>query len=68
MIKRHYFISVEKPHNDGKGSYTYDSCTGDFTSWLPNPSQVYNDMCKHMEDKMKDINGRNIRIISFNRI
>jgi len=68
MIKRHYFISVEKPHNDGKGSYSFNSCTGDFTSWLPDPKKVYADMYEHMKDEMKDINGTKLRIVSFNRI
>jgi len=68
MIKRHYFISVEKPHDDGHGSYSFNSCTFDYTSWLPNPSFVYKDAIRHMEDQMKDIKGTKIRILSFNRV
>jgi len=68
MIKRHYFISVEKPHDDGHGRYSFDSCTFDYTSWLPNSSFVYKAAIKYMENSMKDIKGTRLRIISFNRV
>ena len=68
MIKRHYFMSVEKPHNDGTGGYAYNTCTADYTSWLPKPDQVYKDMSKHIANEMKDLKGDKIQILSFNRI
>lgn len=61
-------MSAEKPHGDGTGSYSFNTCTCDFKSWLPNPYKVFNDMTEHMEDKMKDIEGTKIQIIAFNRI
>jgi len=68
MIKRYYFIAVEKPHNDGNGSYSFDSATLDYTSWLPNPKKVYDDASKHFYEKMNSISGEKLQIISFNRI
>ena len=68
MIKRHYFIAVEKPHADGNGSYSFDSATLDYTSWVHNPKKVYDDACTHFEEKLAHIQGGEIQIISFNRI
>tara|TARA_R110000744_G_scaffold250079_1_gene366296 strand:+ start:173 stop:379 length:207 start_codon:yes stop_codon:yes gene_type:complete len=66
MIKRHYFIAVEKPHNDGRGSYSFDSTTLDYTSWIPNPKKVYNDAEKYFYEKMDHITGDTLQVISFN--
>ncbi|QDP45952.1 MAG: hypothetical protein Unbinned3818contig1000_23 [Prokaryotic dsDNA virus sp.] len=68
MIKRHYFIAVEKPHNDGTGSYSYDSATLAYASWIPSPKIVYEDACEYFNKKMQHRAGDKIRIVSFNRI
>ena len=68
MIKRHYFMSVEKPHCDGSGSYSHYSCTADFTSWFSQPSKIYEDTFDHLTNEMKDQKGDKLRVISFNRI
>ena len=68
MIKRAYFISVEKPHNDGSGSYSFDSTTLDYTSWMPDSKKVHDDAEKYFNEKLDHIAGDKLRIISFNRI
>ena len=68
MIKRHYFIAVEKPHNDGKGSYSFDSATIEYISWMPDPKKVYVDAEKHFYEKLNHIAGDKLQIVSFNRI
>ena len=68
MFTRKYFISVEKSHGDGTGSYTFNYATIRHKSLLPNPELVFEDAKKHYEEDMRDIPGDKIRVISFNRI
>lgn len=68
MIKRHYFIGAEKPHGDGKGSYSFNSLTLNYRSWLPVPEVVYEQAAEHIAELMKDEPGKKIKIVSFNRI
>lgn len=68
MIKRHYFMSVEKPHADGSGSYSFNSCTAVYISIFPDQNKIYKEMSMRMEEKMKDIKGDKIQVIAFNRI
>ena len=68
MIKRHYFIYAKKPHLDGKGSYSCNSMTVTYRSWLPNPSLVYREAKTEAENEMIGEKGGSVYIISFNRI
>jgi hypothetical protein len=68
MIKRHYFIYAEKPHRDGKGSYSCNSMTATYRSWLPNPLLVYREAKTLSENEMIGEKGDSVHIISFNRI
>lgn len=68
MIKRHYFMSVEKPHNDGSGSYSFDCCTASKKSWFPDSEEMFEYMKSFFKEKMKDKKGDNLRIVSFSRI
>ena len=68
MIKRHYFISAEKPHNDGKGSYSFQSITMEYQSFFADPDRVYRDATEHLAELMDVKDGDKIKIVSFNRI
>lgn len=68
MIRRHYFISAEKPHNNGTLGYAFQSTTLSYTSWLADPLKVYKEGCEYLKESMKDVKGGAINIVSFNRI
>jgi hypothetical protein len=68
MIKRRYFMAVEKNWNNGHGSYSFDSVTMDYSSWLPNPDKVFAECAARMEEKLKGTQGEKVQIIAFNRI
>jgi len=68
MITRHYFMSVEKPHDDGKGSYTFDCVTMSHKSLFPNPKYVFEDAGEYFEKKLSDSPGDKIKVLSFSRI
>ncbi len=68
MINRHYFISAEKPHGDGSGSYSFQALTMVYRSWLPDSQEVYRQSSLKIEEALKGKPGSNIQIIAFNRI
>ena len=68
MIKRYYFMAVEKNHDDGKGSYSYDSIVMDYRSWFADPYKIYKHASDTLKKKMEDIQGGNLQIVSFNKI
>jgi len=68
MINRHYFMSVEKPHGDGTGSYSFDAATISYRSLFPDPKKIFDETSEHFKEKIKDIKGDKIQVISFNRI
>ena len=68
MIKRTYFMAVEKGHQDGNGSYSHNSATASHRSWLPNPVKFYDDMAGSLAETLKDEPGDKVQVISFNRI
>ena len=68
MIKRYYFISAEKPHNNGTAGYGFQCLTLDYTSWVADPYKVYKEASEKLEELMKDIDGGTLKIVSFNRI
>ena len=68
MIKRRYFMAVEKYWGDGNGSFSFHSVTLDYSSWLPDPDAVFADCYKKMEEILKDKQGEKVQVIAFNRI
>ena len=68
MIKRHYFISGEKPHCDGSGSYSFHSMTASWESWFPQPLLVFSDMSERLEESMLAKKGSAVQVVAFNRI
>lgn len=68
MIKRHYFISGEKLHGDGHGSYSFNFFIVTKKSWLPKPKEVFDEAFEEMKRVLKEKPGKNCRVIAFNRI
>lgn len=68
MINRHYFMSAEKPHNDGNGSLSFNSFTLSYVSWFPDPIKVYGDGAANISETMSEKPGSVVRITAFNRI
>jgi len=70
MIKRTYFMSAHKPHDDGNGSYAFMYVTITQKSWFPHPKDVLDDGVEHFSKKFaeKGVKGEGIDIQAFNRI
>ena len=66
MIKRNYFISLERPYKDGSGSYSYDSRIFTCSSLLPHSAAALLIAKKEMELSM--MGSGNAQILAFNRI
>ena len=67
MITRWYFISAQKPWNDGSGSYSFEYIHLSVRSWLPNQSNVFVKARDAITTAMKDKPGEKIMITAFNR-
>jgi hypothetical protein len=66
MIKRMYFIALQKYHNDGSGSFAYNSGWVVHSSWWPEPIKAFTTGKKELEVPMK---GKgNVHILAFNRV
>ena len=69
MIKRWYHLSVKKTHNDGKGSYSYNSHTVCWRSWKAEPNLVLEYQLEMCSAKLADKPGKQpLEIVSFSRI
>ena len=68
MINRRYFISAEKPHADGKNSYSFMWLTVSARSFFPDPEKVLKESADELRKQFKDDPGKEIKILAFNRI
>lgn len=67
MIKRDYFVSVRKHHDDGSGSYSYYYAHFTRTSWLPQSELAFRDIIEEITNDMSKKPGTKIEVIAFNR-
>ena len=68
MIKRHYFMSVRKPHDDGSGSYSFNYVHFTMRSWLPDSVEAFNRCQKQCEKALSDRPGSlPLEVVAFNR-
>ncbi len=68
MIKRKYFMSVEKPHDDGSMNYSFHSSVVTHASLFADPEKVYNMLNNHIAEQLKDTPGDALKVLAFNRI
>ena len=68
MIKRKYFISIEKPACDGTSSTTTSWYTFDFTSWLPDHDGALDWAVRRSRKALNNFKGDYLRVIAFNRV
>ena len=68
MFKRSYFMSVEKPHDDGNNSYPYNSAFVTHPSFLPQHKIVYDNFIAGFEEKLKDFPGVAIKVVCFSKL
>jgi hypothetical protein len=68
MIRRHYFASYVKYHEDGKGSFSYWYSTMFHVSLFAQSQQVFAASMARAEAKLKDRAGTSVNCIAFSRI
>ena len=70
MITRHYFISAQKPHGDGKLSYSFQFLTFSRKSWFCDSNDAFNSAKNELLKQFKECgyDGDKIDIQAFNRI
>jgi len=68
MIKRTYFVSAVKHHDDNNGSFSFKDLTLSYTSFFPNPDYIFKSVSDRLVKEMEDLPGKVIQIIAFNRI
>lgn len=68
MIKRSYFMHIEKSRDDGTGSFSYQYATFTHRSWFSQPHTAFRNMFEQIEADLKDKPGTACRVIAFNRI
>jgi len=69
MITRHYFYSFKWNHIDGNNSYSYDTGTAAYKSWLPKSEYVFHEIKSRFVNKIQPkFKGGSFEAISFNRV
>lgn len=70
MIKRRYFCSFKKYHDDGKGSFSWIQFTSVSTSFFDQSQYAFDQACEHAKKMMEASPGDydNVHCIAFNRI
>ncbi len=68
MIKRKYFISIEKPVCDGTGNVATTWYTFTFKSWLPDHDGALDWAIERSKKALNDLKGDHLRVIAFNRV
>jgi hypothetical protein len=61
-------MKVKKLHGDGAGSYSYQTLTFSYKSWLPHPQDVFDDSLEKIKESMADKPGEDYEVCCFNRI
>jgi len=68
MIKRHYFMSAEKPYADEGRKPMHFAFTFHYTSWLPDPDKAFGEALKMASIHMSKQPGETVNVISFGHI
>jgi hypothetical protein len=65
MIKRHYFASFKKYHDDGRGSFSWRYFTITRTSWFRDDLVAFKAAVKMAEADLIDRPGAGVHCIAF---
>ena len=65
MIKRHYFASFKKYHDDGRGSFSWRHFVMTRTSWFRDDLDAFNGAVKAAGDDLSDRPGDGVHCIAF---